>query len=266
LEVKLGFAKRLLTPSGIATLGEAETSARIRLSWRDNGENPLEFRFPSANTHRRQNLIAELQVDVKLTHTEGECVVLRLSRLLWVVLLACAFLALGSGCAEAREGLASWYGPGFKGLPTASGEPYNPQGYTAAHKTLPLGSDLVVSYGGNSVGVTVNDRGPYVAGRELDLSRAAARDLGLTRVGVDYVEYNYAGGVSYDTGYSTYSGTTDYSTYASTDQSGGGTYVVQQGDTLSGIAAQLGTTVEDLAASNGIANPDFVYAGQTLHY
>jgi peptidoglycan lytic transglycosylase len=195
-------------------------------------------------------------------------VVLGLSRLLWVVLLACAFLALGSGCAEAREGLASWYGPGFKGLPTASGELYDPSGYTAAHKTLPLGTDLVVSYGGRSVEVTVNDRGPYVGGRELDLSRAAARDLGLTRVGVDYVEYTYAGGGSYDTGYSTDYSTgysTDYSSYSSTDQSGG-TYVVQQGDTLSGIAAQLGTTVEDLAASNGIANPDLIYAGQTLYY
>jgi rare lipoprotein A len=193
-------------------------------------------------------------------------VVLVLSRLLWVVLLACVFLALGSGCAEAREGLASWYGPGFKGLPTASGEPYDPQGYTAAHKTLPLGTQLVVNYEGRSVGVTVNDRGPYVAGRELDLSRAAARDLGLTRVGVDYVEYTYyAGSGSYNTGYSTYSGTTDYSTYSSTDQSGG-TYVVQRGDTLSGIAAQLGTTVEDLAAYNGIANPDLIYAGQTIYY
>ena len=193
--------------------------------------------------------------------------VFRLSRLLWVVLLACAFLALGSGCAEAREGLASWYGPGFKGLPTASGEPYNPHGYTAAHKTLPLGTDLVVNYEGRSVGVTVNDRGPYVGGRELDLSRAAARDLGLTRVGVDYVEYNHTGG-SYDAGYSTYSGTTDYSTYSATDQTGtaGGAYVVQQGDTLSGIAAQLGTTVEDLAASNGLANPNLIYAGQTLYY
>jgi peptidoglycan lytic transglycosylase len=190
---------------------------------------------------------------------------LRISRLLWVVLLTCVFLALGSGCAEAKEGLASWYGPGFKGLPTASGELYDPHGYTAAHKTLPLGTELMVSYEGRSVRVTVNDRGPYVAGRELDLSRAAARDLGLTRVGVDYVEYNYAGGGSYDTGYSTYSGPTDYSTYYSTDQSGGA-YVVQQGDTLSGIAAQLGTTVEDLAASNGIANPDLIYAGQTIYY
>src|SRR3712207_8356403 len=47
-------------------------------------------------------------------------------------------------CAEAKTGLASWYGPGFEGLPTASGEPYDPHGYTAAHKTMPLGTDLVV--------------------------------------------------------------------------------------------------------------------------
>jgi rare lipoprotein A len=207
----------------------------------------------------------ELQVDVKLTHTEGECVLLGLSRLLWVVLLACAFLALASDPADAREGLASWYGPGFKGLPTASGELYNPHAYTAAHNTLPLGTNLMVSYGGSSVEVTVNDRGPYAGGRELDLSRAAARDLGLVRVGVDYVEYNYSDGGA---GYSTYSGTTDYSVYASADQggTGGGAYVVQQGDTLSGIAAQMGTTVEDLAAANGISDPNVIQSGQTLRY
>jgi rare lipoprotein A len=193
---------------------------------------------------------------------------LKLSRLLWAVLLACVFLALGNDRAEAREGLASWYGPGFKGLPTASGEPYNAHGYTAAHKTLPLGTDLVVNYGGRSVQVTVNDRGPYVGARELDLSKAAARDLGLRRVGVDHVEYTPADrgyGGSYEVGYSTYSATEEYSL---TDQigTGGGAYVVQSGDTLSGLAVQMGTTVEYLAAVNGIANPDLIYAGQTLYY
>ncbi len=197
---------------------------------------------------------------------------LKLSRVLWVVLLACAFLALGNDRAEAREGLASWYGPGFKGLPTASGEPYNPHGYTAAHKTLPMGTDLVVSYGGRSVQVTVNDRGPYVGARELDLSQGAAATIGLTRAGVDYVDYSVVGGgydAGYDAGYSAYSGTdysaqTDYSAYSPDAQAG--TYVVQSGDTLSGIAVQLGTTVGELAASNGIANPDLIYAGQTLSY
>jgi rare lipoprotein A len=196
---------------------------------------------------------------------------LKLSRLLWIVLLACAILALGNDRAEAREGLASWYGPGFKGLPTASGEPFDPRGYTAAHKTLPLGTDLVVSYGGRSVAVTVNDRGPYVGGRELDLSPAAARDIGLTRVGVDYVEYTRANrgyGGSYDAGYSAYSAGTDYSSYSSADQVGtsGGAYVVRPGDTLTDIAFQTGTTVEHLAAANGIADPDLIYVGQTIYY
>jgi rare lipoprotein A len=195
---------------------------------------------------------------------------LRLSKLLWILLLVSAFLALGNDRAEARTGLASWYGPGFEGLPTASGEPFNPYGYTAAHKTMPLGTDLVVSYAGRSVQVTVNDRGPYVGGRELDLSQGAAEYIGLTQAGVDYVEYSRAGG--YGGGYKNYSGGADYSShsgtesYTSGDMTGGGTYVVQSGDTLSGIAAQLGTSVEDLAAANGIANPDLVYAGQTIYY
>jgi rare lipoprotein A len=197
---------------------------------------------------------------------------LKLSRLLWVVILGCVFLVLGGGCAEAKVGLASWYGPGFEGLPTASGEPYDPYGYTAAHKTMPLGTDLVVRYGGRSVQVTVNDRGPYVGGRELDLSQGAAEAIGLTQAGVDYVKYRYVDR-GYDAGYSSYSGT-DYSSYSEAQSyssgaqvdSGGGVYVVQSGDTLSGIAAELGTTVEDLAAANGIANPDLIYAGQTLYY
>ena len=194
---------------------------------------------------------------------------LKPSRLLWVVLLACAFLGLGNDRAEAREGLASWYGPGFKGLLTASGEPFDPQGYTAAHKTLPLGTELMVSYRGRSVQVTVNDRGPYVGARELDLSWAAARDLRLTRVGVDYVEYTRADHAYAAGSHPTYPGANSATQgYSSTDQIGisGGTYVVQPGDTLSGIAAALGTTVEYLAAANDIAAPDVIYAGQTLYY
>lgn len=74
---------------------------------------------------------------------------------------------------------ASYYGHELKGSPTASGEPFDPEGYTAAHKSLPLGTKLKVSRGGESVRVTVNDRGPYVAGRDLDLSLAAAREIGL---------------------------------------------------------------------------------------
>jgi rare lipoprotein A (peptidoglycan hydrolase) len=101
------------------------------------------------------------------------------------------FLVFGSKHAEAEKGLASWYGPGLNGLPTASGETFNADGHTAASQTLPLGTRLSVSYGGRSVPVTVNDRGPFVDGRDLDLSQGVAQALGLTQASVDYVDYSY---------------------------------------------------------------------------
>ena len=92
-----------------------------------------------------------------------------------------------SGALEApeipRTMNASYYDYSLEGLETASGEPFDPEGYTAAHRTLPLGTRLLVSYGGESVRVIVNDRGPYVAGHDLDLSLAAAREIGLTAPG-----------------------------------------------------------------------------------
>jgi rare lipoprotein A len=80
--------------------------------------------------------------------------------------------------------IASYYDYSFAGAMTASGEPFDPEGYTAAHRTLPLGTRLLVSYGGRSVRVTVNDRGPHAAGLDLDLSLAAAREIGLTDPGI----------------------------------------------------------------------------------
>ncbi|MDQ3503899.1 MAG: septal ring lytic transglycosylase RlpA family protein, partial [Actinomycetota bacterium] len=79
-------------------------------------------------------------------------------------------------------GLASWYGPGFVGSPTASGTPYDPERLTCAHKTLPLRTVLRVSANGRSVSCLVNDRGPYVGPRILDLSRAGSRALGFDGV------------------------------------------------------------------------------------
>ena len=75
-------------------------------------------------------------------------------------------------------GVASWYGPGFDGQPTATGAVYDEGGWTVASPWLPLGSLLVVTAGSRSVLLLVNDRGPYVAGRVLDLSHAAAQALG----------------------------------------------------------------------------------------
>lgn len=74
--------------------------------------------------------------------------------------------------------VASWYGPGFHGKKTASGERFNQNAYTAAHKTLPFGTQVRVTYKGRSVTVRINDRGPFIKGRTIDLSKAAARAIG----------------------------------------------------------------------------------------
>ena len=83
-------------------------------------------------------------------------------------------------------GLASWYGWQFHGRPTASGEPYDMFALTAAHPTLPFDTLVRVSLtgGGGSVEVRINDRGPFVADRIIDLSLGAARELGMLRSGV----------------------------------------------------------------------------------
>ena len=89
--------------------------------------------------------------------------------------------------AEARNhggqsGYASWYGPGFQGHRTASGERFNSYSYTAAHRYLPLGSRVLVTNhdNGRSVVVRINDRGPFVGGRVIDLSYASARAIGMS--------------------------------------------------------------------------------------
>lgn len=81
---------------------------------------------------------------------------------------------------------SSWYGPGFHGKKTANGEIYDQMALTAAHKSLKFGTLLKVTNprNGRSVIVRINDRGPYIEGRDLDLSKAAAKELGLMRRGV----------------------------------------------------------------------------------
>jgi rare lipoprotein A len=85
-----------------------------------------------------------------------------------------------------QHGRVSWYGPGFAGRPTASGERFDPRALTMAHRTLPLGTRVRVENPENSrsVVVRVNDRGPYTGGRVADLSRAAAERIGMTEEGV----------------------------------------------------------------------------------
>ena len=84
---------------------------------------------------------------------------------------------------DVRTMVASYYASVLAGNPTASGQPYKPGRYTAAHKSLPLGTELRVAYGGEAVEVVVNDRGPFVKGRDIDLSLAAAEEIGLTAPG-----------------------------------------------------------------------------------
>src|SRR5215210_5342370 len=247
------------------------------------------------------------------------------------MLLICGLFVVGSDRAEAEEALASWYGPGFDGKTMANGENFDADGLSTAHPTLPIGTELIVSYGGKSVPVTVTDRGPYTGNRELDLSQGAAEDLGLIRPGVDYVEVTCANGGIYPncTPDSTSPQPPYYSTtpqdglvveevppdpatqYENTvqdgtaiqgetalqdggttipdgsavqdgtaaqdgsavqdgttvqDGTGGGVHVVQPGETLAGIAAQLGTSADHLIMHNGITDPNVIYAGQALLY
>jgi rare lipoprotein A len=86
-------------------------------------------------------------------------------------------------------GVASWYGPGFDGHRTASGEVYNQEDLTAASTVIPLGSRVMVTNldNGRAVQVRINDHGPYVKGRKIDLSHEAARTLGIVRLGTAHV-------------------------------------------------------------------------------
>ena len=121
-----------------------------------------------------------------------------------MVVLAASTVALTSSPSEARSrrdwrdanasissghtfsGMASYYG-NESGSKTASGQRFNQNAMTAAHRTLPFGTRLRVTHNGHSVVVTVNDRGPFIRGRVLDLSKGAARAIGLTSRGVGRV-------------------------------------------------------------------------------
>ena len=104
-----------------------------------------------------------------------------------------AFIAaacFGTSASSTGTMLASWYGPYFHGRLTANGEIYNMHGITAAHKTLPFNTKLRVCYQG-CVDVRINDRGPYIGARELDLSYGAAKAIGLVEPGVATVSISY---------------------------------------------------------------------------
>ena len=96
---------------------------------------------------------------------------------------------------QVASGIASWYGPGFAGNLSASGEIFDPEAMTAAHPSLPFGTMVrVINMDNNqSVVVRINDRGPYVPGRVLDMSAAAARSIGLMNTGIAPVKLEVLG-------------------------------------------------------------------------
>ena len=103
----------------------------------------------------------------------------------WLVLALTALLMLiAIGSARAEIGYASFY---WQGQRTASGERFNPEGMTCAHRSRPFGQVVKVTWGTRSVLCRVNDRGPFIAGRVIDLSLGAARLLGIVGVGVALV-------------------------------------------------------------------------------
>lgn len=126
---------------------------------------------------------------------ESICYSRRYRLVLWLPLFA-LLLHCSSGTATMppskyeRLGLASYYGKKFHGRRTASGERYNMHALTAAHRSVPFGTMVTVTHlqNGRTVRVRINDRGPFVKGRIIDLSYAAAKQLGMVTEGVARVK------------------------------------------------------------------------------
>ena len=109
---------------------------------------------------------------------------MKLKRLFFTLLISSTFFTIS--VAQVQTGKASFYADKFEGIQTASGEKYRHNKLTGAHKTLPFGTKVRVTNLANekTVEVTINDRGPYVEGRVIDLSKAAAEELGFLNNGL----------------------------------------------------------------------------------
>lgn len=111
------------------------------------------------------------------------------------MLIAVACVSFLTSCARkiTETGKASFYADKFQGRKTASGEIFKQDKLTAAHRTLPFGTKVKVINvaNGRSVNVTINDRGPFAAGRIIDVSKKAARKLGMVDAGVASIEIKY---------------------------------------------------------------------------
>jgi len=114
---------------------------------------------------------------------------------LMLIAVLFSFGALAENVVEVQEGKAAYYADSLQGNKTASGEPYDKNALTAAHRTLPFGTRVRVTYleNGKSVEVVINDRGPHSKNRIIDLSGAAAEQLGLKKAGVGDVKLEIYG-------------------------------------------------------------------------
>ena len=114
-------------------------------------------------------------------------------KLSYYSILLIAVLLCSCGSYITKSGKASYYSDNLSGHKTANGEKYRPSEYTAAHKKLPFGTKVKVTNitNGKSVTVRINDRGPFVAGRIIDLSKVAAKEIGLLSAGVAKVKISY---------------------------------------------------------------------------
>jgi rare lipoprotein A len=164
-----------------------------------------------------------------------------------------------------EDGLASWYGKEWQGRKTSSGEPYDMDAMTAAHKTLPLGVyvKVKVQRTGREVIVRVNDRGPFVRDRIIDLSRGAARALGCETQGVVPVRVEALGYRS--------TGSDGVVSYAPMADYGVGTFAVQvaafgQADNARRLAAQLQSRYGAATVREAMVNGTLFYRVQAGRY
>ena len=217
----------------------------------------------------------------------------RFARLLWFVLLMCAFSVSGINYAEAEERLASWYSAGLEGKSAESGVPYDLGDYTAVGRTLPIETKLLMTGVDHAVSAPLlNDSGRFVAGGNTNLSQEAEQALGLTKVSVGEAEDwrsadqdlphrvvsqeigssqeavrqpNLSQAMGQSPGLSQEVARQPESSQGVVqDKANDGVYLVEPGDTLSDVASRFDTTVDNLARSNGIADPDVIYSGQAL--
>ncbi len=118
---------------------------------------------------------------------------MRSSARIFLSLFFCAFLFSSCGKYITETGVASYYSDSFNGKQTANGEKFNNKDLTAAHKTLPFGTKVKVlnPKNGKSVKVRINDRGPFVTGRIIDLSKMAAQKIDMINAGILQVVLKY---------------------------------------------------------------------------